>query len=191
MLLLLPFLFRGRDEDCFVFLFFPFSLVLSSPKEVSHQALFRSALLNGPDTSKRYSPSPHGGPSLGCAKSLRAASVVTNPAVDQPASVLGLWARGAFLDKNGEECEILPHGACLSLCTSLCTLVLCVHISPHFPKDCSAVSMGKHCQWLRQGFRIKTRSPLSWDVQDTVRMRPAWPLFITFSFPNIQKQSVF
>ena len=97
MLLLLPFLFRGIDGDCFfVVVCFPFSRVLSFPKEVCHQALLRSALLNGPDTSKHYSPSPHGGPSLGCAKSLRAASVVTNPAVDQPASVLGLWARGAF-----------------------------------------------------------------------------------------------
>ena len=174
MLLLLPFLFRGIDGDCFfVVVCFPFSRVLSFPKEVCHQALLRSALLNGPNTSKHYSPSPHGGPSLGCAKSLRAASVVTNPAVDQPASVLGLWARGAFLDKNDEEYEILPHGACLSLCTSLCKLVPCVHISPHFPKDCNAVSTGKHRQWLRQGFRIKMHSPLSWEVQDTIRMRPA------------------
>ena len=147
MLLLLPFLFRGIDGDfcCCCCLFSIFSSPLL-PKEVCHQALLRSALLNGPDTSKHYSPSPHGGPSLGCAKSLRAASVVTNPAVDQPASVLGLWARGAFLDKNDEEYEILPHGACLSLCTSLCKLVPCVHISPHFPKDCNAVSTGKHRQ---------------------------------------------
>lgn len=56
------FFLRGEMGTGFFF-FFPFSQVLSFPKEVCHQALLRSALLNGPNTSKHYSPSPHGGPS--------------------------------------------------------------------------------------------------------------------------------
>lgn len=113
----LAFSFRGRDEDCFVFFFSFFSSPLL-PKGSLHQALFRSALLNGPNTSKHYSPSPHGGPSSAMLKSQSCLCCHKPSCGPACFCVRTVGIRGAFLDKNDENAVDGPHGACLSLCTS-------------------------------------------------------------------------
>lgn len=120
--------------SCFLFLggvvvvvVFSFSLVLSFPKDVCHQALLRSALLHGPDTNKHLSPSPNSGSSPACATSLSAASVVRTGLLlcyDWELEV-HFWTQWQGMR------ESLPHGACWSSsASSVQACSLHPHLSP-------------------------------------------------------------